>query len=173
MTSHRLFFALWPDDAVRDDLLRWQTHNLPAQARWQHRDDIHMTLHFLGEVDAGRVPALIDLGARCAGQGFSLVLDQTGFWGRAKVLWAGPTSTPGALTALFDRLRDGLHGLDFETESRAYRPHVTLARGLGAEPNVKPLAPLPWPVRDMALVESRRGPSPLYHPLARWPLQPE
>ena len=42
---HRLFFALWPDDATRARLAQ-------AARQWSHRpvadDKLHMTLHFLG-----------------------------------------------------------------------------------------------------------------------------
>ena len=47
-TAHRLFFALWPDEAARQALVGWQTHNLAGDLRWRHRADLHMTLHFLG-----------------------------------------------------------------------------------------------------------------------------
>ena len=53
--ARRLFFALWPDDATRQALFHWQTHNLPHDLRWQHRADLHLTLHFLGTVDPGRI----------------------------------------------------------------------------------------------------------------------
>ena len=52
--GRRLFFALWPYDAVRHALLHWQTRNLPSDVRWQHRADLHLTLHFLG--DDGKAP---------------------------------------------------------------------------------------------------------------------
>ncbi len=171
MTSQRLFFALWPDDDVRDALLRWQTHNIPPRVRWQHRDDLHMTLHFLGEVDQRLFPELSALGERCAGSGFSMVLDRIGFWRRARVLWAAPPAAPEPLVELHGELEDGLRELGVRTEERPYRPHVTLARGLSGEPAGLPLPPLTWVVREMALVESRRGRAPVYHPLARWPLR--
>lgn len=171
MTSHRLFFALWPDDDVREGLLRWQSGNLSAQARWQHRDDLHMTLHFLGEVDRRRIPELEALGGLCAGPGFSMFLDRIGFWRRVRVLWAAPAAAPEPLMALHGRLQRGLDDLGMRTEDRSYRPHVTLARGMREEPPVSPLPPLAWSVREMVLVESRRGPPPVYHPLARWSLR--
>ena len=37
----RLFFALWPDDRVRQALFHWQTHSLPGDLRWAHRADLH------------------------------------------------------------------------------------------------------------------------------------
>lgn len=172
-TDKRLFFALWPDDAVRRELFHWQTHNLPADVRWQHRADLHMTLHFLGAVEDSRLEGLIGLGGRVASGGFSIVLDDIGHWPGPQVLWAAPTSPPGELLALHGRLADGLSALGFEPEQRRYRPHVTLARKVRRQPDTRPLFPLTWSVRELALVQTRPGDVPHYHPLARWALDSE
>lgn len=166
----RLFFALWPDDATRQALFHWQTHNLPHDVRWQHRADLHLTLHFLGPIDSRRVEALRALGARCDGGAFALVLDAIGHWSGPQVMWAAPTSVPGELVALHARLGEGLQALGYPTESRAFRPHVTLARKVRRIAGAGPLAPLTWPVREIALVESRPGAAPMYRPVARWVL---
>jgi len=168
--QRRLFFALWPDDVVRHALLHWQTHNLPATVRWQHRADLHMTLHFLGQVDAERVDGLMALGASLAPAAFPIVIDEIGHWPKPRVLWAGPTSIPADLGELHARLDAGLRQQGFETDSRPYRPHLTLARRVVDDNGLRPLLPLTWLVREMALVESRPGNAPLYHPVARWAL---
>ena len=168
--SRRLFFALWPDDRTRQALFHWQTHNLPAGVRWQHRADLHMTLHFLGQVDPVRLAALRDLGAAAAGEYFVVVLDEIGHWPGPQILWAAPSSMPGELLQLHARLATGLKALDLQVETRTFRPHVTLARKVRHEPAAGPLAALSWPVTELALVESRPGDAPLYHPLHRWQL---
>ncbi|MCB1803357.1 MAG: RNA 2',3'-cyclic phosphodiesterase [Gammaproteobacteria bacterium] len=166
MSMHpRLFFALWPDDTVRHELLHWQTHNLAHNARWQHRDDLHMTLDFLGQVEPARIDGLRTLLAEAPGSAFSLVLDEIGFWPGPQVLWAGPSSVPGALIDLQARLSEGLAQLGFPPEDRPYRPHVTLARKVGSGSTYGPLAPLTWSVSELVLVESRSGPAPRYRPL--------
>lgn len=172
MADKRLFFAIWPDDSVRQALLHWQTHNLPADVRWQHRADLHMTLHFLGATADDRVSALVELGGRVAAGGFSIVLDEIGHWPRAQVLWAAPSSPPGELLALYRKLGDGLAAMDFALENRPYRPHVTLARKVRESPATRPLLPLTWSVRELALIETRPGDAPHYHPVARWALAP-
>lgn len=170
-STRRLFFALWPDDHTRQALFHWQTHNLPADVRWQHRADLHMTLHFLGQVPAGRLDALRSLGAEVATERFSLVLDVVAHWRKPQILWAGPSSVPGELPQLHAWLGVGLKALGFETEARAYRPHVTLARRVREQPPAQPLSPLSWPVKELALVESRPGEAPMYHPVGRWQLK--
>lgn len=168
--ARRLFFALWPDDATRHALAHWQTHNLPGDVRWQHRADLHLTLHFLGQVDAARLGELHATGAAARARRFVLVLDEIGYWPRPQVLWAGAGSLPGELPALHGALGEALRAQGFATEDRAYQPHVTLARKVRHRPPVGPLAPVSWCVEQLALVESVPGQVPAYRPLARWTL---
>jgi 2'-5' RNA ligase len=165
-----LFFALWPDDPVRHALLRWQTANLGADVRWQHRADLHLTLHFLGSVDDDLLASLQRLGEDCVGPGFDLSLDRIGYWARPQVLQAAPSRVPEALLALHGCLADGLRRLDLPVDERAYRPHVTLARKVRAGQTFGPLGPLAWSVQRLALVESRPGDAPHYRPLRQWEL---
>ena len=169
--SRRLFFALWPDDKTRQALFHWQTHNLPAEVRWQHRADLHMTVHFLGQVDDNLLGPLLGTGADLAAQRFALVLDEIGHWRRPQILWAGPTSVPGELPQLHAQLATGLNDLGIATETRAFKPHVTLARKVRELPRLQPLLPLTWAVEQLALVESRSGRAPMYDPVASWPLR--
>lgn len=169
-STRRLFFALWPDDPTRQALFHWQTHNLSGDIRWQHRADLHMTLHFLGQIAEGQLNALCSLGAAVAGRRFALVLDEIGHWRKPQILWAGPGSTPGELSELYARLGAGLRRLGLATETRSYRPHVTLARKVRERPPVRPLLPLSWSVTRLALLESRRGDTPMYRPVAQWTL---
>jgi 2'-5' RNA ligase len=166
----RLFFALWPGDAVRHALFHWQTQNLPPDMRWTHRDDLHLTLHFLGQVDAARLDDLRRLGGGLEQPRFTILLDEIGYWPRPRILWAAPSRVPGELTGLYRWLESGLQALGLETDSRPYRPHITLARKVRARSQWQALEPLAWAVDELALVESRPGDAPRYHPIARWPL---
>jgi len=169
-SGRRLFFALWPDDQVRQTLFHWQVYNLPGGVRWTHRADLHMTLHFLGQVEDARLEALRELGSTAERPPFALVLDRIGHFPRPQVLWAGTSSMPGELAALHADLGEGLRARGFPTEARALHPHVTLARKVRRAMQVGPLAPLTWPVTELVLVESRGGEVPHYHPIARWPM---
>ena len=166
--TRRLFFALWPDDHIRHALLHWQTHNLSNAVRWQHRDDLHITLHFLGQVDGDRLEEVAAVGAKHQSASFSLVLDEIDYWSKPRVLCAMPSSVPALLTELHAALGEGLESIGFAAESRPYRPHVTLARKVGADETFGPLSSLTWSVKELALVESRPGNAPHYHPLRRW-----
>lgn len=166
----RLFYALWPDDPVRHALLHWQTHNLSPSVHWQHRADLHLTLHFLGAVEGDRVDALIGMGERIEAAAFGLVLDEIGHWPRPRVLWCAPSSIPAELMAFHEDLGRTLVAAGFTIDSRPYRPHVTLARRVVEPPLRNPLTPLSWLVRHWALVESVPGAVPAYQVLRRWTL---
>lgn len=168
--SQRLFFALWPDDAVRDALVQWQKAVLPRGIRPTHRLDLHITLHFLGQVPSARVDELKVLGGSLHLPAFPLLLDQLGVFARARVLWAGASCAPQAMLDLHEDLGEGLRELDFALDTRKFHPHVTLARKVREKPEVETLPPIEWTVRQWALVESQPGRVPLYRPLATWSL---
>lgn len=169
MRSRRLFYALWPDDDVRHTLAAWQRQHLPKGARATHLRDLHMTLHFLGQVETPRVKALEELGNRLVLPEFDLILDNIGHWSRPAVLWLGPQETPAKLLAFHQQLEEALESLGLERDKRTYRPHVTLARKVRRALQESDFPPLRWIVREWALLESRPGERPLYHPLMRWP----
>lgn len=159
--SLRLFLALWPDDDTRAALLAWQqAQTWPATARLTRGDDLHLTLHFLGQVPQTLLPALKQaLPAPCAP--VALTLDRVEVWpnGVAVLL---PDATPPALLALHRQLGDTLTQLGLLLESRPYQPHVTLARrarGLIAQAAL----PLRWTAQHYVLVHSDHGYHPLQH----------
>jgi 2'-5' RNA ligase len=162
----RLFIALWPTPAARHALRDWQcAWTWPAGAAVIAPERIHLTLHFLGQVAAARLDAL-----RAALQPpaerfdpFELRLDRIEHWPHG-LLVLSPSAAPEPLRRLHDRIGDALRGIGLPVESRAFRPHVTLARrAAGVE---GPPAPegLRWPVRGYALVQSANG----YHTLQRY-----
>ena len=138
----RLFLALWPPAATRADIVRqadaWQW---PAAARRTAPERLHLTLHFLGNVPAERVPAL-QRGLSFDWPGCELELDRAEVWpGGIAVLEA--SQVPAPLADLHARLGEALQRLEVPVETRRYRPHVTLARkGQGAEPGA--MAPIRW-----------------------------
>ena len=170
--TRRLFYALWPDDGVRRALAAWQRAHLPGNARPTHVADLHLTLHFLGQVEESGLDALQGLGSRLILPPFDMTLDHLGCWPRPAVLWVGPQEVPAPLAGFHAQLEEDLGALGFERDSREYRPHVTLARKVRRVPDGVVWEPVRWAVREWALVESITGERPLYHPLARWRTPP-
>jgi 2'-5' RNA ligase len=95
-------------------------------------ESTHVTLKFLGDTPIASVPEIAKRMATVANEldAFELELMGTGafpHWGRPQVVWVG-LSPKEALQNLAARLENDLEPLGFPKESRAYHPHLTLAR---------------------------------------------
>jgi 2'-5' RNA ligase len=114
----------------------------PAAARRTAAERLHVTLHFLGNVPAERLPQL-RAGLSVEWAGCELLLDQAEVWpGGIAVLEA--SQLPPELAQLHARLGARLVKLQVPVEPRRYRPHVTLARkAFGARPPAQ-WTPLVW-----------------------------
>jgi 2'-5' RNA ligase len=165
-----LFFALWPDDAVRSALVAACGAALAvARGRAVPATNLHLTLEFLGPVAETALGDLAELGGAIALPDEVLVLDRLEWWRRAALLVAAPGAPGAGLLAMQAQLRQALSGRGFRVDSRPFRPHVTLARELAQAPPPAPPAAVAWPVGELALVESVPAPDgSRYTPLARW-----
>jgi RNA 2',3'-cyclic 3'-phosphodiesterase len=164
----RLFIALWPDKVLAAEIGAWQAAWLwPQQAVRIKHDRLHMTLHFLGDVAAARVPELVEH-LKVAFDPFTLEFGVGEVWpnGVAVLL---PNEQPAALAKLHQRLGDAVRRLGVPVEGRPYRAHVTLARRAwgAARPPVTP--DLKWRV-DSGYVLARSLPGGAgYEILQRFP----
>ncbi len=117
---------------------------LAPRARWVPLANLHLTLSFLGEVDAGRLPAVEQALGEVGPAHGPLVLTLGGGGGfgaptHPRVLWAGVGGDTRALGALQAHVAGVLKPLGFEPEHRDYVAHLTLARSREA-----------WGDRDLA-----------------------
>lgn len=168
--KQRLFFALWPDEAVRSALAAALPPGLDG--RPVQRDNLHLTLVFLGSIDketrACAERAVDDVACRP----FDLAFDVAGYFPRPQVVWIAPTQLPPALAILVQSLRDALAPCRLALDPRPYRPHLTLARKVRRRPGLPAIKPIAWPVTAFSLVESRSQPGGVcYVPLRAWRLR--
>ena len=130
----RLFIAINFPDAMR---LRLWNEAAPLRdagypVKWVAPDNIHLTLKFLGEVDESRAGAIKDGLRHAVGdtKTFAVPVGQFGAFPSAKrprILWVG-CETPPVLELLADAVEREMSQLGFETEGRAFRPHITVGR---------------------------------------------
>jgi 2'-5' RNA ligase len=167
----RLFFALWPDAAAQAALA---AKSKEVARRCAGRPvpgaNLHLTLAFLGEVDAGAIPALRHAARPGPEAAFELVLDQLGAFARAGVAWAGCRRPPQELIALQAGLARRIREAGFAPDERAFAAHLTLARRIREPLAPEPMEAVRWRVGSFALVESVRGEG-AYRTLAEWPLE--
>lgn len=162
----RLFTALSLPEPQVAALLRRQgqlREHLRA-GRFLPAASLHLTVHFLGEQPASRLPDLASvLGAAAASRSpFELVLGEAGQFparGRPRVLWQGLAGDLPALQSLELSARLALAGLGVPLEARPYHPHVTLVREPSDRPPFVPLDPTPpWIVTELVLFSSETRP---------------
>lgn len=170
MVPERLFFALWPGTTQCGALSRIQSELSGPTGRPVHPLDIHLTLVFLGPATPEQRGCAEAAAGRLRIAPFDLVLDQTGSFPRARVLWCGISVCPSPLAELVTALRGELAGCGFVLDQRPYRAHATLARK--SPPREARLLdpPIPWPVDGFVLAYGQEGPPPRYRILRRWNL---
>ena len=152
----RIFFALWPDPVTRAGLAeRARRLPLARPARRVPDYNLHLTLHFIGNVTFEQMACLQQRARRVEGKPFELVIDAHGHFRRARVAWIGPEILPDALLRLHAELGDELQACGYRAEARRYSPHVTVARKLGRAVAGEAFEPLRWKVDNFVLVESR------------------
>lgn len=173
----RLFVALWPPAELAAPLAEQARATAQAaHGRAMRQETIHLTLAFLGDVAAERLPALQTALAGSTGPGFTLTIDRLGYWPHKHLFWAGCRQMPDELQALVGRLYAALSDAGFAVDRRPehFTPHLTLVRkaALAQAPVEQPLPALRWLCRSFALVESTRSAVGAdYRTLTDYPLQ--
>ena len=172
-SSARLFFALWPDadTAMRLEEAGAQAHKI-CGGRRMRCETLHLTLAFLGEIAAERITLLGKVAAAIDVPSFTLRLDELGCWHR--IVWAGCTQMPPALSSLAGQLHSSLREAGFSLEDRPFAAHATLLRNARCDSLSRSKLSLPtidWQVGEFVLaLSSRHGAG--YTLIGRWPLSP-
>lgn len=123
----RLFVALPVPAPFRQQLAALPRKGLDG--RWVHEEDYHITLRFLGDVEAAQVPAIESVLLKIRRSVFGIEAGGFGIFegDRQTVLWAALQSTR-KLTALAAAINEAFTPLGFDMPVKPYRPHITLVR---------------------------------------------
>jgi len=116
-----------------------------ASVKWVDPYSIHLTLKFLGSVDAAKIAPITAAMEEAVQEiaPFSLKVEDLGAFPnlrRVQVVWVGVGGEVDKLAHLQQRLESNLAQLGFAPEKRRFTPHLTLAR-----------------VRDRASLDEREG----------------
>ena len=137
----RLFLAVDLDEKARDSVARAaaqvrqraeQRPGLARTVRWVDARNLHLTLHFIGELEDDRLPSLqssleAPLGVEPARIGF-------GGWGvfpgrgAARVIWISVVEGVETLARVHAALGDRLTRAGIVPEARPFSPHLTVGR---------------------------------------------
>jgi 2'-5' RNA ligase len=128
----RLFCALQLPDPVRDRIVSWQLGLPRGSFRLVPRENLHLTLAFLGHRPAREVEAVcaqLDAAARAADQ---IVLRPRRYRETRSVGMLVFDDEDGAATRLADDLHGRLERISvYEREQRPWLPHLTVVRFRG------------------------------------------
>ena len=134
-------------------------------------DTLHMTLAFLGDVPAVRIPELCRVAEGLVLPASELVLDCLGYWEQKHLCWVGPLRLPADFKGFVEALHANLRAKDFPLEARDFVAHVTLLRNVRENLKIRPLEPpLRWSIDCWQLMASLPdGPGRRYESLGEWP----
>lgn len=177
----RLFVAITLPDDLRARLAGLAS-GLP-NARWVTRDNLHLTLRFIGEVDGAQAHDVDAALAEISCPAFTLSLagiDGFGSGGKVRSLWVGVEDC-AELSRLHGKIERALQKSGLPPEGRKFKAHVTLARFKG-NPGPKLRDYLahhalfrsePFPVREFVLFSSFLSHNgAIYRPEAAYALRP-
>ncbi len=163
----RIFFALWPDQAVRSAIIK-RREQLGRLSRRQVPDhNLHLTLLFLGNQRRAMLSELLAAVDDIQADGFVMLLDQFGWFPAARVAWLGGTA-PDSASRLVELLNEASRQSGIHFRQGQWKPHITLFRQVHKQPDCGQPQPLSWPVSEFVLLESVSGQP--YRILHRWQL---
>ena len=129
--AKRLFIALELPEIIRHTLadLDPQVKGL----RWLPAEQLHMTLSFIGQVNATDEEPLRDALMDVQVPPFFLPIEGVGTFGGARpsVVWGGVGRGHPHLFALHKHVQDAVLRAGLEPDLKPFHPHITLARANG------------------------------------------
>lgn len=129
---HRIFIAINFPENIKKKFSDYQKKWIELPCRWTKKDNLHITLIFLGYLDNEELLRVLNIAKEVAArhEPFSISL--------TKILYGPPKKPPRMvwiegekseeLGGLQTDLENSFQELPYKEESRAYAPHITLAR---------------------------------------------
>ena len=160
METFRTFVAIELPPEIRRDVAKLIGDD--RGVRWVPKDNLHLTLKFLGDVDNVDVPAVCDVAAEACGpiDAFEITLSRADAMptrDKARTLAIAIDDPTGNLLRLVNDLDAGYADLGFRREPRDYVPNLTLARARGGSRRIDDavvddwLKRTAWTPRPMAI----------------------
>jgi RNA 2',3'-cyclic 3'-phosphodiesterase len=130
--SKRLFVGLELPSSCKMALVALDPHL--TGLRWLPDEQLHLTLSFMGDVEASAEDGLREALFEVRVPPFFLPLRGVGVFdshGRPSVVWAGVGNGHPHLFALHRRIQDAVLHAGLEADLKPFHPHVTVARAKG------------------------------------------
>lgn len=133
--GHRIFIAINLPEDVKKQLSLYQSKWPELPCRWTKKENIHITLVFLGYVKDEELPEILEIAKEAASKNkpFSIDLKKICYGPTDKkpprMIWAEGEKSKNLAKLQID-LENALQGeiFNFKGEARAFAPHITLGR---------------------------------------------
>lgn len=169
MSEKRLFVAVDISDAAREAISR-VCRGIP-EYRWTRRDQLHLTLRFIGNINSAYIPELCSALSDIEFSKLQLTMTGTGFF-RPSIFFLDLEQSP-SLEALKRKVDSVLADLlSMPKEQRDFVPHITLSRFKRRQNRRKierlenafaPIFPMNFEVGAMTLYASELTPGGAVH----------
>ncbi|NEU29996.1 RNA 2',3'-cyclic phosphodiesterase [bacterium LRH843] len=174
------FFAITVPDHVKNELDSIRNNKSIEFKRWVHRDDLHLTLVFLGSCTEQQLNQIKDRFGKMIASflPFQLMLSKAGVFGqksKPRIFWVGVKEEP-TLFAYQKELFKKCETLGFSLDKRPFSPHITLARQWTGDASFTELYldqlvnNFDWEVNEIILYESQLTGEPKYKAVKRFEL---
>ena len=161
----RLFIAVnFPED-VKDALCADVSalRDASVTGNFSRRENLHLTLAFLGETHPRRVMDIRRIMDGLGGKASNAAITGFGSFGRGgeRILWRGLKLDP-SVRAMRDSLISGLKDAGFTPDDKPFKPHITVARRAGLPPEFSEkgfasgLSDIPFRIDAVSLMLSER-----------------
>jgi len=186
----RTFIALELEDNIKDKIKETQetikSANL-VKASWVNRNNLHLTLKFLGDTKVKYVEGIKQNIKNCLENKIPIkcILNKTGCFPNeksARVIWVGLEDENGQIKDLAKKLEDSMFEFGFKKEKRDFKTHITVCRpreimnpdqlNLLIKEINNNFTPVEFTVNKITLFESRLTPQgSIYTPLDSFSLK--
>ena len=181
----RIFIAIDFDKAIKTyfEAIKDKLENYCIKGSFTRRENFHLTLQFIGELEELSIPKLVSALEECILKhpAFSLTLSKLGSFkkGDAHILWVGLNHSE-ELVSIYKELAHTLKHENITFDEKPLKPHITIGRRVvfkkhvGDFENLLTIDNLIIPVANITLMESKQVAGKLtYTPLATFPLLKE
>ncbi len=183
---HRLFIAVNLPENIKNKLSDFQSKWPELPARWTKKQNLHITLVFLGYVKDEEIPEILKIAEEIGNKhsSFSINLNKICYGPPKKIprmVWAVGESSK-ELGKLKKDLENSLSNVSLKEEARPHSPHITLSRirqwqfrqiELEERPEINESIDLGFEVNSIEIMESQlKRTGAEYSVMQSFPLKP-
>ena len=147
-----------------------------GKIRWLRKDQLHLTLKFLGDTTEDSINDVRRIMQNIADEfkPFNVPIQKTGCFPkieRPRVMWVGVSGELAKLDQLVERIQKKLNPLGFPKDEKKYYPHITIARAKYPQKKTPDIStfldtsfdPIPFQIKKVQFISSELFPNgPVY-----------